>query len=62
MIQACKIQHLEISDAVLADMIINYTRESGVRELERLIHKLCAKAARSVVQENKIITFDNQNS
>ena len=53
-------QHLEITEAVLTDMIVNYTRESGVRELERLIHKLCSKAARSVVEENKVISFDSQ--
>ena len=52
---------LQISDDVLADLISNYTRESGVRELERLIHKLCSKVARSYVQEHKILTFDTHN-
>ncbi len=51
----------QISDEVLADLISNYTRESGVRELERLIHKLCSKVARSYVQEHKILTFDTHN-
>ena len=37
-----------INDEVIADFICNYTRESGVRELERLIHKLCAKTARII--------------
>jgi ATP-dependent Lon protease len=52
---------LQFSDDVLADLISNYTRESGVRELERLIHKLCSKVARSYVQEHKILTFDTHN-
>lgn len=45
------------SRQLLQHIIQYYTRESGVRELERLIKKLCAKAARSLVEENKIITF-----
>ena len=40
---------------------MNYTRESGVRQLERLIHKLCSKIARSLVEEQKIISFDGAN-
>jgi ATP-dependent Lon protease len=56
-----KVTIFQISDEVLADLISNYTRESGVRELERLIHKLCSKVARSYVQEHKILTFDTHN-
>lgn len=50
-----------LNDEVLADLVCNYTRESGVRELERLIHKLCAKTARSLVEEHKIINFKKDN-
>jgi len=50
-----------ISDAVLDDIINNYTRESGVRQLERIIRKLCSKAARTLVEENRTITFDVEN-
>ena len=35
---------------VLAEMIASYTRESGVRELERIIGRACRKAARRIVE------------
>jgi ATP-dependent Lon protease len=53
--------NIKLSDEVLADLINNYTRESGVRELERLIYKLCSKVARTYVQEHTIPTFDTHN-
>jgi ATP-dependent Lon protease len=37
---------LEVTDAALCDIIQLYTRESGVRHLEREIGKLCRKVAR----------------
>lgn len=46
---------------VLSDLILNFTREAGVRELERLLKRLCSKAARSFVEEEKIIKFDTNN-
>ena len=52
---------IEIPDNVIADLIYNYSRESGVRELERIIQKLCSKAARSIVEDNKVITFTPDN-
>ena len=45
-------------DEVLLDVIVNYTREAGVRQLERTIRKLCCKAARSIVEENIYLGFD----
>ncbi len=39
---------LEISTGALQDMIHLYTREAGVRNLERSIAALCRKAARSI--------------
>ena len=46
---------------VLSKLIFDYTRESGVRELERLIHKLCAKAAVYLCKMASLIysTHDN---
>ena len=38
-----------VSDSVLYDLIDSYTRESGVRSLEREIASLCRKAARKLV-------------
>ena len=49
------------SDEVIEDLISNYTRESGVRQLERLIRKLCSKEARSIVEKNEKITFSKEN-
>ncbi len=45
---------LKISDEVLSDIIRNYTREAGVRELDRTIQKLCSKIARIFVEEKNI--------
>lgn len=47
-----KQSQLKISDSVIHKMINNYTREAGVRNLERQISKVCRKAAMLIV-ENK---------
>ncbi len=49
------------NENVILDIITNYTRESGVRELERLIKKLCSKAARVLVEQEQVITFTPDN-
>lgn len=55
-------QHnVKFSDAVLQDMIMNYTRESGVRQLERLIKKLCSKTARHLVEHEQLITIESSS-
>lgn len=64
--QACKESglsqaQLTISRIVLEDIISSYTRESGVRELGRLIKKLCSKEARSLVQKKELVTFTKEN-
>lgn len=48
---------IEFSDEVLQDLIINYTREAGVRNLERVIRKLCSKAARTLVEKKESLVF-----
>ncbi|MGC2310551.1 MAG: endopeptidase La [Candidatus Babeliaceae bacterium] len=48
---------LNFDDTVIMSVITDYTREAGVRELERLIKKLCAKAARMVVENKKMLSF-----
>lgn len=42
---------LSISDKAVKDIIRYYTREAGVRELERKIGEICRKAAREFLQE-----------
>ncbi len=42
---------LEITDAALAEVIASYTRESGVRQLEREIGKLARKVARRIATD-----------
>ncbi len=42
-----------ISDAALRDLIRYYTREAGVRNLEREIANLCRKAIKEILMKNK---------
>lgn len=44
---------LTISDHALQKMISGYTREAGVRNLERKIGEICRKAAREIYQGDK---------
>ncbi|NLV96288.1 MAG: endopeptidase La [Desulfovibrionales bacterium] len=44
---------LSMSDAVLAEIIRNYTREAGLRNLEREIGAVCRKYARKVAEGSK---------
>lgn len=45
-------EELEISDKTLALLITAYTRESGVRELERMIAKVIRRAALKILEDN----------
>lgn len=56
-----KKEQLKLDDRVLDAVIAGYTRESGVRQLERLICKLGAKSARSIVENNKPANFNAKN-
>ncbi|HEX9004564.1 MAG TPA: endopeptidase La, partial [Blastocatellia bacterium] len=47
-----KPEHLHISEQALRDAIAKYTRESGLRQLEREIGKICRKIARRVADGN----------
>ena len=42
---------LSINDGAVAEMIDYYTREAGVRNLERSIADVCRKAAKAIVEE-----------
>lgn len=43
---------LKINDAALNNLIAGYTRESGVRQLERKLAALCRKTASKIVKDN----------
>ena len=44
---------LTISDKALEKIIHNYTREAGVRNLERRIGEICRKAAREFLEKEE---------
>lgn len=45
-----KAKDIQLSASVISAIIDGYTRESGVRELERVIGRVCRKAARKIVE------------
>jgi ATP-dependent Lon protease len=54
-------ERLEITDEALAEVITSYTRESGVRQLEREIGRLARKVARKIaVGETERITVSKE--
>lgn len=57
-----KEDNLEISSAGVKSIINNYTREAGVRNLEREIANICRKAGKRIVEEKlKIIRINKAN-
>ena len=52
-INGLKKEQLSIADGALKKMIHSYTKEAGVRNLERQIAKICRKSAREIYQ-NKV--------
>jgi ATP-dependent Lon protease len=52
---------VEVSDDVINHVIHSYTREAGVRELERMVQKLCSKFARALVEKTENIQFTVDN-
>ncbi|WP_238455511.1 endopeptidase La [Desulfolucanica intricata] len=49
-----KEEQLQVSENTIRKIIREYTRESGVRNLEREIASVCRKAARQIVSDKKI--------
>lgn len=52
---------LSIPPAVIHDIINYYTRESGVRSLERQIASICRKAARKLVDSDETVRVNRKN-
>ena len=50
-----KLENIELTDEALVGIARGYTREAGVRNLEREIANICRKVARKVVQESKAL-------
>ena len=48
-----KLEQLQISDKALIKMIRSYTKEAGVRGLERKLGEICRKTAREIYQNKK---------
>ncbi len=46
-------EQLKISKSAIWKMARNYTKEAGVRQLERTIGEICRKAAREILEEKK---------
>ena len=56
-----KEEELSISDSVLEKIIQNYTREAGVRDLERLIAKICRRAVKEILDGKKSVRVTMNN-
>lgn len=54
-------KNISLCDELLGDIVSSYTRESGVRQFERMIRKLCSKAARAFVETSELVNFTNEN-
>ncbi len=47
-----KLSNVRFSKTAIYTIIDNYTREAGVRELERVIASLCRKSAKEMIEQN----------
>ncbi|MFA6814439.1 MAG: endopeptidase La [Candidatus Pacebacteria bacterium] len=50
---ALKKTQIKLSDPILKKIISRYTREAGVRSLERQLNKIMRKIAREIIEKNK---------
>ena len=54
-------KNFKIEDAVINDLIDYYTREAGVRRLERRVAALCRKAARKIAEGEQTVKITSKN-
>lgn len=55
-------EQLTVSDGAIRRMIEGYTREAGVRELERKLGEICRKAARAILKDrDRQVRITTQN-
>lgn len=57
-----KPEQMKISDGGLRALIQGYTREAGVRSLERRLGELCRKSARKILEDHKEIIRINEKN
>lgn len=57
-----KAKNITFSEAALRKMIREYTREAGVRSLERQVASICRKVARQVVKDRNLVVNITVNS
>ena len=61
-IHGLKEGQLVLEDEVLREMITGYTKEAGVRELERKIGEICRKTARRILEDKQeSVTVQKEN-
>lgn len=57
-----KASNMKITDEAIYELVDGYTREAGVRTLERIITSLCRKAAKEIVENKaKKVVFTAEN-
>jgi ATP-dependent Lon protease len=55
-------KHLALADSAIKSLINQYTRESGLRQLEREVGSICRKIARKVAEgQDKLVRVTNKN-
>jgi ATP-dependent Lon protease len=56
-----KERNIQIAPSAIDTIILEYTREAGVRHLAQLIKKICGKATRMFVEKSEIVKVSKKN-